>query len=105
LSRTNADSSSEEEIKEKTIALCLAGKGKEENGVTVAKSEGREIAVAFTVRDCVVTNSGSERSGGTDLNGFRVTQPDARAAKISVAAEQRPRRSQRHVITRSNNEF
>src|SRR5439155_10021047 len=79
--------------------------GKEENGVTVAKSGGREIAVAFTVRDRVVTNSGTERSGSTELNGFPVTQPDARAAKISVAAEQRPRSSQRHVITGSNNEF
>jgi len=36
---TNADSPSEEEIKEKTIALCLAGKGEKENGVTVARSE------------------------------------------------------------------
>src|SRR5438552_511916 len=40
----------------------------------------------FTVRDRVATNSGSERSGSTNLNGFPVTQPDARAAKISVAA-------------------
>ena len=102
---TNADSPSEEEIKEKRSPSASPVRVKKENGVTVAKSEGREIAVAFTVRDRVVTNSGSERSGGTDLNGFPVTQPDARAAKISVAAEQRPRSSQRHVITRSNNEF
>jgi len=101
----HADSPSEEEIKEKTIALCLAGKGKEEGGVTVAKSARREIAVAFTVPDRVVTNSRSERSGSTHLNSFPVTQPDARAAEISVAAGERPRSSQRYVITRSNNEF
>src|SRR5437868_8061837 len=30
---------------------------------------------------------GSERGGSTDLNGFPVSQPDARAARIGVAAE------------------
>src|SRR5207244_8462403 len=93
----------EEQSKEKTSALCIAEKSKEDIGVTVAKSERREIAVAFTVRDRVVTNSTSERSGSTHLNSFPVTQPGARAAKISVAAEERPGSCQRYVITRSNN--